>query len=93
MPHAAERALNFVNAIADCRASLAFDDETRVMVWNLFLTGPQPIGCEPAVVPARKSPNSEAFAAIKLEPCRLRALPGTVLLGKGGQVLTWRLED
>src|SRR5438046_1763148 len=33
---------NHDNAIAECRATLAFDDDTRTMVWNLFVNGPQP---------------------------------------------------
>ena len=80
------------NAIADCRATLAYDDETRRMVWDLFKNGPSPVGYDPAIVPAWKSPTAEAFAVIKLEPWRLRVFPGTVLLGQGGVVLTWQAD-
>lgn len=76
--------------VADCRASWAFDDETRTRVWDLFKHGPKPVGYDPAIVPSWKSPTSEAFAALRLEPWRLRVFPGTVLLGQGGQVLTWQ---
>lgn len=75
---------------ADCRASLVFDDETRTMVWNLFASAPPPVGYDPAIVPAWTSPTSDAFAALRLEPWRLRVFPGTVLLGQGGEVLRWR---
>jgi hypothetical protein len=34
----------------------------------------------------------EAFAAIKLEPWRLRVFPGTVLLRQDGTLLTWQAE-
>ena len=61
--------------VAECRAGWAFDDETRTMVWNLFLNAPEPV---------------EAFAALRLDPWRLRVLPGSLLMGKGGEVLTWR---
>jgi len=44
-------------------------------------------------VPAWTSPAAAAFAAIQLVPWRLRVFPGTVLLGQGGSVLTWRSED
>lgn len=74
---------------ADCRTTLVFDDETRTQVWNLFLHGPAPVGYDPAIVPAWKSPTSEAFAVLRLEPWRLRVFPGSVLLGQGGQVLKW----
>jgi len=74
---------------ADCRATLVFDDETRTQVWDLFLHGPAPVGYDPAIVPAWKSPTSDAFAVLRLEPWRLRVFPGSVLLGQGGQVLKW----
>ena len=76
--------------VADCRVTWAFDDETRTMVWNLFRTAPAPVGYDPAIVAAWKSPISEAFAALRLEPWHLRVFPGSVLLGQGGEVLNWR---
>jgi len=78
------------NCVAECRASWGFDDETRTMVWNLFANGPEPVGYNPTIVPGWDSPTSDEFAAIRLEPWRLRVFPGGVLLGKGGEVLTWR---
>ena len=76
--------------VADCRATWAFDDETRTMVWNLFRTAPAPVGYDPAIVPAWTSPTAEAFAVLRLEPWHLRVFPGSVLLGQGGEVLNWR---
>jgi hypothetical protein len=76
--------------VAECRASWAFDDETRIMVWNLFRDGPEPVGYDPGIVPTWPGPTSEAFAALRLEPWRLRVFPGSVLLGQGGEVLRWR---
>ena len=78
------------NAIADCRATLAYDDATRSMVWDLFKNGPSPVGYDPGIVPAWKSPTADAFSVIKLEPWRLRVFPGTLLLGQGGTLLTWQ---
>lgn len=75
---------------AECRATLVFDLETRRMVWDLFRNGPPPVGYDPAIVPAWTSPAADAFAALRLEPWRLRVFPGSVLLGKGGDVLRWR---
>jgi hypothetical protein len=75
---------------AECRASWAFDDETRTMVWELFRNGPPPVGYDPGMVPAWPSPTSDAFAALRLEPWRLRVFPGSVLMGQGGAVLRWR---
>ena len=75
---------------AECRAMWAFDDETRRWVWQLFEEGPEPVGYDPSIVPAWKDgPTSPAFAALRLDPWRLRVLPGTAMLGGGGEVLTW----
>ena len=41
------------------------------------------------MIPGWDSPTSPNFAALCLEPWRLRVFPGTVLMGKGGDVLTW----
>ena len=75
--------------VADCRVTWAFDDETRTMVWNLFLNGPEPVGYDPSIVPAWKSATSEAFAVLRLEPWHVRVFPGSVLMGQGGEVLNW----
>ena len=76
--------------VAECKTTWAFDDETRTMVWNLFLNTPPPIGYDPKIIPQWTSPTCEAFAALKLEPWRLRVFPGSVLLGQGGKILDWR---
>jgi hypothetical protein len=77
--------------LAECRASWAFDDATRVHVWELFKNAPAPVGYDPAIIPPWKGgPTSSAFAALKLEPWRLRVMPGSVMMGGSGEVLTWR---
>jgi hypothetical protein len=76
--------------VAECRAVLTMDDDTRRFVWDLFLSGPPPVGYDPRVVPAWTSPTADAFAVLRLEPWRLRVFPGSVLMGQGGQVLRWR---
>lgn len=75
---------------AECRATWAFDDETRTRVWNLFVNGPEPVGYDPSIVPSWDSPTSDAFAVLRVDPWRLRVFPGSVLLGQGGDVLNWR---
>jgi hypothetical protein len=75
---------------ADCVVSWAFDDETRTMVWDLFKNGPAPVGYDPAVVPPwAGGPTSPAFAALRLEPYRLRVMPGAMMLGGAGALLRW----
>lgn len=76
--------------VAECHAELLTDDATRVMVWELFKSGPKPVGYDPSIVPTWPAPTAEAFAVIRLEPWRLRVFPGSVLMGQGGEVLRWR---
>ena len=78
--------------VAECQASWAIDDETRTMVWNLFLNTPEPVGYNPTLIPAWTSPTVDAFAVLKLEPWRLRVFPGSVMMGQGGEVLNWRKD-
>jgi hypothetical protein len=76
---------------AECRASWAFDDTTCTEVWEAFKAAPEPVGYDPAIIPQwSDGPTGEAFAVLRLEPWHLRVFPGTVLLGRGGEVLTWR---
>jgi hypothetical protein len=75
--------------VAECEAEWATDDETCTAVWERFRTGPEPVGYDPAMVPAWDSPTSPSFAALRLTPWHVRVFPGTVLLGQGGEVLDW----
>jgi len=74
---------------AECRAQLLFDDDIRTRVWDLFEHGPEPVGYDPRIVPVWTKPTDDAFAVIRLDPYRLRVMPGTVMLKGEGQVLTW----
>jgi hypothetical protein len=75
---------------ADCRAEWFFDDETRVRVWDMFKRAPAPVGYDPAIIPVWKDgPRAPEFAALRLEPFRLRVFPGTALTSGVGEILTW----
>ena len=78
--------------VAECRATWAFDDVTRTKVWEMLKNGPAPVGYDPSMIPGWTSPTVPDFAALRLEPWHLRVFPGTVLLGKGGSVLTWQQQ-
>ncbi|NLF65520.1 MAG: pyridoxamine 5'-phosphate oxidase family protein [Chloroflexi bacterium] len=85
---------NHDTCTAECKVTWAFDDETRKMVWDLFLNGPEPVGYDPAIVPAWTSPTADAFAALRLEPWRLRVFPGSLMSGqRGAEVLNWRAPE
>src|SRR6188508_2978137 len=59
-------------------------------VWQKFVDAPAPVGYDPRIVPAWKDgPDSDAFAALRLRPWRLRVMPGTAMLTGQGRVLTW----
>ena len=76
--------------VAECRATWAFDDETRTRIWNLFKSTPLPLGYDPAMIPAWDEPTSDSFAVLCLDPWRVRVFPGTLLLEQRGEQLTWR---
>ncbi len=76
--------------VAECRARWAFDDLTRVRIWELFKATPEPLGFDPARIPTWEGPTTESFAVIELEPWKLRVFPGTVLLRRGGSILAWQ---
>jgi hypothetical protein len=66
------------------------DDETRGAVWNKFATGPEPVGYDPSIIPMwADGPASDQFAALRLAPYRLRVMPGTVMMNREGETLSW----
>ena len=77
---------------ADCEATWFFDDDTCTEVWQLLANAPAPVGYDPAMIPAWSKPTDESFAALRLDPWRLRVFPGTMLLGGEGELLSWRRD-
>lgn len=75
---------------AECAATWAFDDGTRTRIWNLFKDAPEPVGYDPAMIPSWDEPTSDSFAALRLDPYRLRVFPGSLLLTGQGELRTWR---
>jgi hypothetical protein len=81
-------------AAAECAAEWILDDAGREAVWRRFQEAPAPVGYDPAIVPAwADGPTSPAFAGLRLTPWRLRVMPGTAMLGGGGETLTWQSPD
>ncbi len=75
---------------AECGATLVYDDAIRRRVWDTFTTLPAPVGYDPAIIPPwADGPLSPAFAALRLDPYRLRVMPGSVMLEGRGERLSW----
>ena len=75
---------------AECSAEWMLDDASCIEGWERFKEAPAPVGYDPAIIPVwADGPTSPAFAILRLTPWRLRVFPGSVLLGQGGEVLTW----
>ena len=75
--------------VAECRAVLIYDDETKARIWELFKNTPEPVGYDPAIIPAWESPASPNYAVLRLDPWRLRVFPGSYLLQGQGEILVW----
>lgn len=74
---------------ADCRATWELDDDARRAGWDRFANGPEPVGYDPSIIPGWTDPSAEGFGILRLDPFRLRVMPGSVLLRGEGEVLTW----
>ena len=76
--------------VAECAASWVFDDEAKTRIWEAFKAAPEPLGFDPAMIPAWDSPLSPDLAVMRLEPWRIRLMPGEVLLNQAGNTLVWQ---
>lgn len=76
-------------ATADCQTAWELDHDGRVRGWNRFADGPAPVGYDPSIVPFWTDPDVEAFGILRLEPRRLRVMPGSLMLRGEGELHTW----
>ena len=71
---------------ADCRAEWVPDEQLGAL-WRRFAEGPEPVGYDPAIIPAwADGPASAAFDGLALDPYRLRLMPGSLMLTGQGEV-------
>ena len=78
-------------ASAHCHAALHTDDATRTWLWERFVTAPEPVGYDPAIIDGWDGPLSPGFAALRLDPWRVRVQPAAVMMeGKGELIREWR---
>lgn len=78
---------------ADCVAHWETDPEQRRAGWDRFADAPEPVGYDPRIVPPWTDPDAEAFGILRLEPTKLRVMPGSLMAGAGGELLTWRCSE
>ncbi len=74
---------------ADCHVEWELDIESKRRGWNRFANGPAPVGYDPRLIPSWTSPDAESFGIIRLEPSRLRVMPGSLMMAGQGSLLTW----
>lgn len=75
---------------ADCTTAWELSEEERRRGWDRFAKGPAPVGYDPSIIPGWDDPLSPDFGILRLEPTRLRVMPGSLMLQGQGELLTWR---
>jgi len=75
---------------ADCQAVWEDSEEERRAGWERFASGPAPVGYDPSIIPGWTDPTVPDFGILRLEPTRLRVMPGSLMLRGEGELLTWR---
>lgn len=80
---------NHDTCTADCTTTWELDEEARRAGWDRFAGAPEPVGYDPRIIPGWTDPMAEGFGILRLDPHRLRVMPGSVMLKGDGQTLTW----
>jgi hypothetical protein len=78
--------------LADCHAEWINEADEQAAVWERLKTAPEPVGYDPAIIPAwAEGPTSPAFAVLHLTPWRLRVMPAAALEDQAGNdaILLW----
>lgn len=75
---------------ADCATAWELSPEQRRQGWDRFEQAPAPVGYDPRIIPQWTSPEVEDFGVLRLEPQRLRVMPGSLMLRGTGELLQWR---
>lgn len=75
---------------ADVRVTPVTGAEELAAAWDRFLATPPPAGFDPAIHPDWESAASPTFGVLRLDPVRLRVLPGSLVRTGEGTLLTWQ---
>lgn len=75
---------------ADCTATWELDPVQKRAGWARFAEGPEPVGYDPSIIPFWTAPEVERFGILRLDPHRLRVMPGAVMTeGRADLLSTW----
>lgn len=74
---------------AECTTSWELDPESKAAGWRRFAEGPAPVGYDPRLIPGWTDSGVDNFGILRLEPFRLRLMPGSLMLAGQGELLTW----
>lgn len=74
---------------AECRTEWELDEESKRRGWDRFASGPAPVGYDPRLIPGWTSPDVPSFGILRLQPHRLRVMPGSLMMAGKGELLTW----
>lgn len=75
---------------AECTTAWEHGADQRAAGWRRFAGAPAPVGYEPSIIPGWTSPESESFGILRLEPFRLRVMPGSLMMAGVGELLRWK---
>lgn len=76
-------------ATADCDTFWELDPDSKRRGWERFVHGPEPVGYDPSIIAQWTSPDVAAFGILRLEPRRLRVMPGSLMLRGEGELRAW----
>ncbi len=75
--------------MAECAAGWVDDAATKAAVWDKFVSAPEPVGYDPAMIPGWDNAQSPGFGVLKLDPWRLRVMPAAAMV-TGEGTISWR---
>ena len=76
--------------VAECAASWVEEQDTKTRIWDLFVNGPEPVGYDPSMIPGWEDATSPGFDPLRLDPWRLRVMPGSSLMDGSYAADVWQ---
>ncbi len=76
--------------VAESAAHWVEDAATKHKVWDMLANGPAPVGYDPSMIPGWDNADSPGFNPLRLDPYRLRVMPGSSLMDGSYAADTWQ---